>query len=178
MAHAFQRGVETIDRLREFSKQAPESGHGPVELNPLVHEAVELARPRIASAIRARGVRIMAEFGDPPAILARPSDLLAAVLKIISNAIDALIDGGTMTVSTGACDGGAWARIRDDGPAGDQGANLRAILHHEGEGWHGARARNGARVHAAPPRQAHTRDSARTWSDVHPLVSTDSWGAR
>ncbi len=118
MKQVLRRGVETLDRLREFSRQAPEPRKERVRLDALAHEAVELSRPRIASSAKpgARGIRLVEKLGGPPAIDARPAELVTALLNVISNAIDALAEGGTVTVSTGASDGGAWVRIQDDGP--------------------------------------------------------------
>jgi signal transduction histidine kinase len=116
MKQVIRRGVETLDRLREFSRQTPERRMVSVRLDDLAHEAVELSRPRIASTYRARGIRLVEELGSPPAVSARPAELVTALLNIISNAIDALADGGTVTISTGASSGGAWVRVRDDGP--------------------------------------------------------------
>ena len=115
MEHVLRRGVETVERLRDFSRQAPERRIDGVDVDALAHEAVELSRPRIASG-RARGIRIVEELGAPPPISARPTELVVALLNLIANAIAALGDGGTVTVSTGAEDGGAWVRVKDDGP--------------------------------------------------------------
>lgn len=115
MEQVLRRGVETVERLRDFSRQAPEKRMEGVEVDTLTHEAVELSRPRIASR-RARGIRIVEELGSPPAIQARPTELVVALVNIIANAIDALPDGGTVTVSTGADGAGAWIRVKDDGP--------------------------------------------------------------
>ena len=115
MEQVLRRGVETVERLRDFSRQAPEKRMEGVEVDLLAHEAVELSRPRIASR-RARGIRLVEELGGPPPIHARPTELVVALLNLIANAIDALADGGTVTVSTGAERGGAWVSIQDDGP--------------------------------------------------------------
>jgi signal transduction histidine kinase len=116
MEQVLRRGVETVDRLRQFSKHLPEGRLTSVELNPLAHEAAQLARPRIAATRRPRGIRIVEELGAPPPILASGTDLVAALLNLISNSIDALENGGTVTVSTGEADGTAWIRVHDDGP--------------------------------------------------------------
>ncbi len=117
MKQVLRRGVETLDRLREFSRQAPERRAERVRLDALAHEAVELSRPRIASSPgRRRGITLVEEHAAQPLIEARPAELVTALLNILSNAIDALTEGGTVTVSTGAADGGAWVRIHDDGP--------------------------------------------------------------
>jgi signal transduction histidine kinase len=116
MKQVIRRGVETLDRLREFSRQTPERRMVTVRLDELAHEAVELSRPRIASTYRARGIRLVEAPGNPSAVSARPAELVTALVNIISNSIDALADGGTVTISTGASDGGAWVRVHDDGP--------------------------------------------------------------
>jgi signal transduction histidine kinase len=115
MEQVLRRGVETVERLRDFSRQTPEKRTEGVDVDVLTHEAVELSRPRIASQ-RARGIRIVEELGAPPLIEARPTELVVALINLIANAIDALQDGGTVTVSTGPDHGGAWMRVRDDGP--------------------------------------------------------------
>jgi signal transduction histidine kinase len=116
MKQVVRRGVETLDRLREFSRQTPERRVEEVRLEEIAHEAVELSRPRIASTYRAQGIRLVEELGASPVVNVRPAELVAALLNILSNAIDALAEGGTITVSTGASEGGAWVRIDDDGP--------------------------------------------------------------
>jgi signal transduction histidine kinase len=115
MEQVLRRGVDTIERLRDFSRQSPEARLESVRLDALAHEATELARPRIAALRRPRGVRLVEHLGAPPPILARSSELVAALLNVIVNSIDVLTDGGTVTVSTGAGDGGAWVKVHDDG---------------------------------------------------------------
>ena len=49
MGAVIRRGVETIDRLRAFSRQSPESRAQKVDLNALAREAMAIARPRMSS---------------------------------------------------------------------------------------------------------------------------------
>jgi signal transduction histidine kinase len=116
MGLVVKRGVETVARLRDFSRQAPEAPIEVVALDAVAHEAIELSRPRIATKRRARGIRIVAESGAPPLVRARSSELLGALLNLLVNAVDAMEDGGTITVATGAADEGAWVQVADDGP--------------------------------------------------------------
>jgi signal transduction histidine kinase len=116
MEQVLRRGVETVERLRDFSRQSPEKRLEPVDLDALAHEAVELSRPRIASAHRPRGIWIVEELGRPPPIMARSAEMVNALVNLVVNAIDALGEGGTITVRSGASEGSAWISVHDDGP--------------------------------------------------------------
>ncbi len=109
------RGVQTLDRLREYSRQAPESRSEEIDLDRLVHEASEIAKPRLAARPGAVP-RLREELGAPPRFPGRAGDIVSALVNLIVNAIDALGDGGTITLRTGSSDGHIWAQVCDDGP--------------------------------------------------------------
>jgi signal transduction histidine kinase len=44
------------------------------------------------------------------------AEAIAALVNLLVNAADAMKTGGTITLSTGARDGGSWIRVADDGP--------------------------------------------------------------
>jgi signal transduction histidine kinase len=115
MKVVLRRAMETLDRLREFSRQAPESRTQTVDLNALVHEAVEIARPRMSSRKGGLG-RIVELPGAPPAVVARAGEVVSAIVNLVLNAIDVLPDGGTISLRTGDARGGGWIRVADTGP--------------------------------------------------------------
>jgi signal transduction histidine kinase len=115
MQQVLKRGIETVERLRDFSRQSPQRKVEPVDLNMLVHEAVEICRPRLHSRTDLR-IRIVPALGAPGLVLIQASDGVAALVNLIVNAIDALRDQGVISITTGKAEAGGWVRVADDGP--------------------------------------------------------------
>ena len=66
-------------------------------------------------------VDIAEEIADVPVILSDPAQLEQVILNIIDNAIDAIGQNGTVTVTTGRTpNGGASIAISDTGPGLDE----------------------------------------------------------
>ena len=105
------RGLETVERLRDFSRQSPEETEAiPTDLNAMVRETVEISKPRLGS------IQLVVELGTPPLILIRPADCVTAIVNLIFNSVDALNGKGRIAVRTGASENGAWVEIQDSGP--------------------------------------------------------------
>jgi len=105
------RGVETIERLRDFSRQSSEESDAvPTDLNEMVHEAIEISKPRLA------GIQLVLEMGSPALTVIRPADCVTAIVNLVLNSADALQGRGRITVRTGSADGGAWVEVLDNGP--------------------------------------------------------------
>jgi signal transduction histidine kinase len=115
MRQILGRAVETLERLRDFSRQAPESKVEMVDLDKVAREAVEIARPRNTSGNR-RMCTLELELGGAPAIRGRSSDMVNAIVNLVVNAIDAMPDGGHVWVRTGAVGDRAYLEVADDGP--------------------------------------------------------------
>jgi signal transduction histidine kinase len=105
------RGLETVERLRDFSRQSDEDTEAvPTDLNSIVHEAVEISRPRLGN------IKLVLQLGTPPEILVRPADCVTAIINLVFNAVDALEDKGQITIRTAASNGGGLVEVSDNGP--------------------------------------------------------------
>ena len=111
-----RHGLSTVERLRAFSRQQPERnlvGAGPVDLDRLVEEAVELCRPRLRMA--KHDIALHLEMGTPPALPVDAADLVNSIVNLIVNAVDAMPGGGAITVRTGHDGIAAWVEVADTG---------------------------------------------------------------
>jgi signal transduction histidine kinase len=118
MQVVIQRGVETLNRLREFSRQAPETKVARVDLNRVAHEAIEISKPRLHSRHDLH-ITPREELGAPPGVLVREGELVAVVVNLLANAIDAIAGDtkrGTIVVKTGSSGGRGFLSVEDDGP--------------------------------------------------------------
>jgi signal transduction histidine kinase len=123
---AVRRGVEQLERIRDFSRQDPETRLEPVDLGAISHEVVKLCRPRLPRS--GKSIRLELAQGASPRIAARASELMSALMNLVVNAIDALgPTGGTIELSCGEADGGGWVRVADDGPGMPPEVEARAF---------------------------------------------------
>jgi signal transduction histidine kinase/DNA-binding response OmpR family regulator len=103
-----QRAIEdvahTVARLRDFYRQREvQSALVPVQLNQLSQHAVDLTRARWFDMSQQRGIVIHAKTElakDLPAVMGTESEIREALVNLILNAVDAMPEGGTITVRT------------------------------------------------------------------------------
>jgi signal transduction histidine kinase len=113
MKQALQRGLQTLERLRSFSRQTKDEKTEDVDLDQLAREAVAIGKSRAASR-QARIPRLVEELTGPPVVRAVGGEVDAALVNLVVNAIDA--GAGTITIRSGTSDGGSWIEVADDGP--------------------------------------------------------------
>jgi signal transduction histidine kinase len=92
---------DIVDSLLKLSQDGGTQAMATVDVNQVVEGAVALlARPIIAQRIQ-----VKKELGrDLPRVRGRAADLQQAVMQLLTNAKDAMPDGGTLTVRTEAID--------------------------------------------------------------------------
>jgi len=114
-----QRAIDdvshTLGRMREFYRQAePQVRFVPVDLNKLAKQVLDLTRARWSDIAQRQGVVIQTHTDlaqDLPAICGVESEIREALTNLIFNAVDAMPEGGTLTLRTKAV-GGASANGR------------------------------------------------------------------
>lgn len=114
MKQSLQRGLQTLERLRSFSRQSKEEKTELVGLDDLAREAVAIGKSR-ASSGSSRVPSIVEDLHGPPPVNAVGSEIVAALVNLVVNAIDA--GAGTITLRSGTDDvSRSWVEIADDGP--------------------------------------------------------------
>lgn len=100
---AAQDAAGVVSRLREFSRPTKSSAElPPVQINDIVAQAISLSQPRWRDQAQANGqtIRVTAELGQVPTIGGRAAELREALANLIINAVDAMPEGGTLTLRT------------------------------------------------------------------------------
>jgi signal transduction histidine kinase len=115
MKQVLTRGVQTIERLRDYSRQSREPRTELLDLAQLAREAGEIARPRMAARGGAAS-QIQQELEESAPVRGRSGEIVSALVNLVVNAIDALPGGGVITLRTGRSEGASWVQVADNGP--------------------------------------------------------------
>ena len=161
--------AETVARMREFYRQRePEMTLALVDLNAVARAVIELTRAKWFDLPQQRGISIELRTelsGVLPGIMGAEGEIRDALTNLIFNAVDAMPEGGVLTVRTFARPGSGDVELvsvevvdtgigmrRRDAPA-----LPRAVLHHQGRTRHRTRARHGLRHDPASQRGVRHR---------------------
>jgi signal transduction histidine kinase/ActR/RegA family two-component response regulator len=98
---AATEAAEVVRRLRDFARQGETGTTVPVDLAGVVQEAVELTRPRWEDEVQRRGVeiRVRMRLDDLPPVLGHGADIREALADLIFNAVDAMPEGGLLSLT-------------------------------------------------------------------------------
>jgi two-component system NtrC family sensor kinase len=110
-----QRAREVVRRLLDFSRQSSNISI-PCQMNELIQEVV----PLIQHQLETSGVAIALDLGEGlPDLPANPNQIKQVILNLLQNALQAMPDGGTVSVKSGRelrSDGiGVFIKVCDTG---------------------------------------------------------------
>jgi len=117
---AVQRGGEKVRHIQQMGAHTRDSEVDlrPIHLNPVVEDVLELTRARWQDEAESSGIRYDVRWqpDQPPSVRAAPSDLRAALVALVFNAVEAMPRGGSILIKTGETnDGEAMITVRDTG---------------------------------------------------------------
>lgn len=95
-------GAETIRRIQEFSGRRSDREFITLSLNDIIKEVIIITQPRWRDQAQKKGIEIQVQtqLNDIPLIMGNPSELREVLMNIIFNAIDAMPEGGVITISS------------------------------------------------------------------------------
>jgi signal transduction histidine kinase/CheY-like chemotaxis protein len=110
-------GAEVVRQVQEFTRGQPAPETLTLDLNRLVEEALDVTRPLWKAEADEPGISIeaSAEPGQIPTATGDPASLREVLVGLLLNAVDALPDGGRITVRTWASDQWVYCSVTDTG---------------------------------------------------------------
>ncbi|MEI7685854.1 MAG: ATP-binding protein [Planctomycetota bacterium] len=110
--------AQTVQRVLAFARpQQEEIGFERVDVDELVGHAIELSRPKWEKSQNAlqRSIGLTVETTAAATINGNPGELREVLLNLIFNAVDAMPQGGHITVRTWSNPAGVFVAVRDTG---------------------------------------------------------------
>jgi signal transduction histidine kinase/ActR/RegA family two-component response regulator len=102
--HAIEDVTHTVSRMREFYRHRDaQLALFPIQLNPLVKQAADISRARWSDMPQQRGVSVEMNLelaADLPVVMGVESEIREALVNLIFNAVDAMPNGGSITLRT------------------------------------------------------------------------------
>ena len=124
-----KEAAKVLKRLQSFAEVRTLTAAPPLDFNEVVRAAIEATRPccTIGDGADARHVRVTFDRGALPVVAGEASVLIEAVTVVLMNAIEALPEGGTITVETREAGSHVLCTVHDDGVGLTPDAQRRAL---------------------------------------------------
>jgi signal transduction histidine kinase/ActR/RegA family two-component response regulator len=115
-------GAKTIQRLQNFTRVSSSGRYEPIDLIKTVEDAIEMTRPRWKDQCQRGGIAIDLQFdhSERLAVMGNPGELAEAFSNLIMNSVDAMPQGGSITISAVRQDDKAVLKFQDSGVGMDE----------------------------------------------------------
>ncbi len=94
--------AETVRRIQEFTGVRRDKEFTSLSVSEVVHEVITITQPRWKDQAQSRGIQIelTTQLEDVPPVFGNPSELREVLTNILFNAVDAMPQGGKLTIAT------------------------------------------------------------------------------
>jgi signal transduction histidine kinase/ActR/RegA family two-component response regulator len=110
-------GAQTVRRIQEFTRVRHDEAMDEVDLNAALRDVVELTRPSWQTLAKVRGAAIQVDWrlGAARPVAGNASELREVFTNLVLNAVDAMPEGGTLTIATADEDDQVVVTVTDSG---------------------------------------------------------------
>src|SRR5690242_3766590 len=95
-------GAKTVKRIQDFARQRRDHNFELVSIDQILMDASEITRPRWKNCAEASNIHISLDLqiGSNAMVMGDDSELREVLVNMVFNAVDAMPEGGTLTLST------------------------------------------------------------------------------
>ena len=131
--HSAERAVrdaaEVVRSLTSFCRNQPIAEMGPLDLNEIVADVVDLAAPRWRDEPSTRGViiHVRTDRGEVAPVVGSGAALRQVFMNLVVNAVEAMPAGGVLTLRTWSDGRGVHCAVSDTGMGMSEDVRRRAL---------------------------------------------------
>jgi signal transduction histidine kinase len=114
---AAEDGAKTVKRIQDFARQRKDHDFAPIAVDQLLFDISEITRPRWKIASEAANVHINLDvcISTSALVMGDASEMREVLVNMVFNAVDAMPQGGRLTLSAANVDGQVEISVRDTG---------------------------------------------------------------
>jgi len=110
-------GAKIVKRIQEFSRVRTDKAFVQVDIEKIIRDAIEITKPSWRDEAQKRGgtIEVITRLNKLPPVVGGSSELREVLTNIILNAVDAMPEGGKITISTKEDEDKVYTSISDTG---------------------------------------------------------------
>lgn len=114
---AAEDGAKTVKRIQDFARQRKDHDFAPMAVDQLLFDISEITRPRWKIASESANIHISLDvcINTSALVMGDASEMREVLVNMVFNAVDAMPQGGKLTLSAEEMDGQVEISVRDTG---------------------------------------------------------------